>query len=363
MSLLTIVLWISGALTLLSLLLLVSTILLRVLTDRRITGDASFRQIAKPVIRSFLADEVDIATVASTLRKDPRAGMQLLMEESESLGTGGRDKLRPLLGALPYGKNEIRHLKNRHWERRLHAAEALGYLGDDTSLPSLMSALRDDLMDVRFAAAESLARLGCQQAVEPILRSLDVGGDVSQRRVAEIILILGASATDPILAILQNPSSTENSLGIAARVAGSLRVHRAIDSLQKLLRHTSQNIRLNAVRSLASIASTASQSVHEVITAIASLNEDASWEVRCMVMKSLGQLRATHEIPLLLQGLSDPQWWVRHNAADALYSLGEPGITALMNSVEGHVDGYGRDVSREILQQHGILKPSFDQRP
>ena len=363
MSLLTIVLWISGALTLLSLLLLVSTILLRVLTDRRITGDASFWQIAKPVIRSFLADEVDIATVASTLRKDPRAGMQLLMEESESLGTGGRDKLRPLLGALPYGKNEIRHLKNRHWERRLHAAEALGYLGDDTSLPSLMSALRDDLMDVRFAAAESLARLGCQQAVEPILRSLDVGGDVSQRRVAEIILILGASATDPILAILQNPSSTENSLGIAARVAGSLRVHRAIDSLQKLLRHTSQNIRLNAVRSLASIASTASQSVHEVITAIASLNEDASWEVRCMVMKSLGQLRATHEIPLLLQGLSDPQWWVRHNAADALYSLGEPGITALMNSVEGHVDGYGRDVSREILQQHGILKPSFDQRP
>jgi len=363
MSLLTIVLWISGALTLLSLLLLIATILLRMLTDRRFAGDASFRQIAKPLIRSFLADGADIATVASTLRKDPRAGMQLLMEESESLGTGGRDKLRPLLSALPYGNNEIRHLKDRRWERRLRAAEVLGYLGDDTSLPSLMSALRDDLMDVRFAAAESLARLGCQQAVEPILRSLDVGGDVSQRRVAEIILILGSSATDPILAILQNSSSTENALGIAARVAGSLRVHRAIDPLLKLLRHTSQNVRLNAVRSLASIASTASQSDHGVITAVASLGEDSSWEVRCVVMKSLGQLRATHEIPLLLQGLSDPQWWVRHNAADALYSLGEPGITALRDSVEGHVDGYGRDVSREILQQHGILKPSFDQRP
>jgi HEAT repeat protein len=363
MNLLNVVLWIAGVLTLLSLLLLIATILLRMVTDRHLAGDASFRQIAKPLIRSFLTDGADIATVALTLRKDPRAGMQLLMEESESLGTGGRDKLKPLLGALPYAKNEMKHLKDRHWERRLHAAEALGYLGDETSLPSLMSALRDDLMDVRFAAAESLARLGCQQAVEPILSSLDVGGDVSQRRLAEIITILGASATDPILAILQDPSSTENSLGIAARVAGSLRIHRAIDPLQKLLNHTSQNVRLNAVRSLSSIASTASQSDHGVITAIASLSDDSSWEVRCMVMKSLGKLRATHEIPLLLQGLSDPQWWVRHNAADALYSLGEPGITALRDSVEGHVDGYGRDVSREILQQHGILKHSFDQRP
>jgi HEAT repeat protein len=73
-------------------------------------------------------------------------------------------------------------------------------------------------------------------------------------------------------------------------------------------------------------------------------------------MNALGRLGATREIPLLLQGLSDSQWWVRHNAAEALHEIGEPGIKALKDSMEGHVDGYGRDVSREVLQQHGILE-------
>ena len=353
MNIITIALWIAGSLTLMSLVLLITTILLRILTDRRIARDAEFHRLAKPVIRSFLAEETSPETAAAILRKDPRGGMLLLMEESRSLGEGGRERLLPLLALLSYGKVEATHLRSRNWEKRLRAVEALGYLGDDDSLPDLMNALGDNLLLVRFAAAESLCRLGCQNAVEPILRSLDVAGDVSQRRVAEIITTLGAHAAEPILSILQNPSSTENALGIAARVSGMLRIHRASEPLKRLLHHHSQNVRLNTVRSLASILGSGD---HEVITMISSLGEDSSWEVRCSVMNALGRLGATREIPLLLNGLSDPQWWVRHNAAEALYEIGEPGIKALKDAVEGHVDGYGRDVSREVLQQHGILE-------
>lgn len=357
MNLLSIVLWTSVALTLLSLFVLTTTIILRVFTDRRLAQDADFRKKVRPELRAFLLGKTSMEAVMAVLRKEPHGGLRLLMEESESLGSGGREKLEPLLKALPYGKEELIQLHSRHWEKRLRGAEALGYIGDEDAVPALMKALQDDVLLVRFAAAESLARLGCQDAVEPILHSLDVAGDVSQRRVAEIIMMLDARSTEPILSILQSPSVSENSLGIAARVSGLLKIHRACPALRNLLLHQSKNVRLSAARSLGSVATHGDM---EVIEAISSLGDDASWEVRCNVMSALGKLRATKEIPLLLKGLSDPQWWVRHNAAEALHQLGEPGITALRESEAGHADAYGRDISRQILQQHGVLQKTME---
>lgn len=357
MNLLSIVLWTSVALTLLSLVVLITTILLRLITDRNLARDADFRERLKPELRAFLLGKTSMEAVMAILRKDPHGGLRLLMEESASLGAGGREKLEPLLKTLPYGDEELRHLQSRSWEKRLKAAEALGYLGNESAIPSLMNALNDDVLIVRFAAAESLARLGCQDAVEPILHSLDVAGDVSQRRVAEIIMMLDARSTEPILSILQSPSVSENSLGIAARVSGLLKIHRACPALKKLLLHQSKNVRLSAARSLGSVATHGDM---DVIEAISSLGDDASWEVRCNVMSALGKLGATKEIPLLLKGLSDPQWWVRHNAAEALHQLGEPGITALRDSMAGHTDGYARDISRQILQQHGVLQKTME---
>jgi HEAT repeat protein len=70
----------------------------------------------------------------------------------------------------------------------------------------------------------------------------------------------------------------------------------------------------------------------------------------------LGRLDAREQIPLLLQALSDQEWWVRHNAGEALMALGDQGIKSLEEASEHHVDSYGRDMSRQILQQHGHLK-------
>jgi len=353
MNLLTIVLYTAGILTLLSILLLGVTIALRIDTDRNLRREAAFRSHAKPILRSFLSGEATLEMTRAVLGKDPHAAIRVLLEESDTLGEKGREKLLPLLSGMPVGQKMLDRLRSRSWEKRLRSAEYLGYLGDDTSLPALMTALRDEVLAVRFAAATSLARLGCHDAVEPILQALDAPGEVSQRRVAEVIQILGARASDPILVILQRPTANETSLGIAARVAGSLRLHRAIDPLRHLLGHESPNVRLNAVRSLASIGD------HSVSAAIAALGEDPSWEVRSSVMQALGRLAAGGQIPLLLQGLSDQEWWVRLNAAEALHALGDPGITALRDAIDHHVDAYGRDMSRQVLQQHGILQPTL----
>ena len=357
MNLLTIVTITAAILTLLSLFLLILIIGMRIFTDRSLDHEADFRKRSIPLIKAFLREETTVEIVTPILLKDENLALLILMEEADSLDEEGGKKLHPLFAALPLLRKEEHSLTSRLWQTRLHAAERLGYLGDDTSLPALMTALRDDVVGVRFAAARSLIQHGCTDAVEPILSSLDIPGEVSQRRVAEIISSLGPRAIDSILKVMNGPGYDDSTLSIAARVSGILRSERTIPSLRHLLKHPVANVRLNAVRSLSSIGD------HAVIQDIAALGEDSSWEVRSTVMAALGKLRASENIPLLLQGLSDQEWWVRHNAGVALVLMGDQGITALKDAVDHHVDAYGRDMSRQILQQNGLLEPTTEALP
>ena len=271
------------------------------------------------------------------------------MEESSRMEAADRSLLRTLTGALRCLDSAEADLSSRNPERRLRAADRLGFLGTEHSIPLLRRLLSDEVLSVRFAAAEALARLGCRECVVEILRSIDVRGEVSQRRAAEVILILGPAASGQILSILGDQGVSANTLAIAIRVVGSLRLREAVGPLLTLLSHPDPNIRLNAVRALASIGDSSAMG------SIASLANDDSWEVRSAVMQGLGRLGLNAPVPVLLRGLSDGEWWVRFNAARALHELGEPGIAALTEASELLTDPFGRDISLQVLQQHGIV--------
>lgn len=349
MNLIAIVLLVSFILTILSLLLLLIIIGLRIFTDRSLQQETRFRKRATPVLKRFIQGDATLEESIVVLRSDHRLGLHLLKEESDSLGAEGNKQLHPLFASFEMTGQELHALKSKSWQKRLHAASNLGYYGDDASIPALMSALRDDIVDVRFAAARSLCQLACTDAVGPIMSSLNVPGEVSQRRVAEIVLTLGLGASEQILEIIRTSAHNDPSLSIAIRLSGMLRIKQAVPPLQKLLTNEFPNIRLNAVRSLASIGDPSS------IPSIASLGDDSSWEVRSSVMAALGKLHATAHIPLLLLGLADQEWWVRHHAGTSLIELGDQGIKELRTATKHHDDAYGRDMSRQILQGKGLL--------
>jgi HEAT repeat protein len=349
MNLLTIVIITAEVLTLLSLVLLAIIVILRLLTEDRLRHEADYRRSAENVLSAFLEGKAPLQAVSMILLKDRACGLKLLMERSNALPPGERPRLDPVFRELHYVHAELSGLKSPRWQRRLRAAERLGYLGDDDAIPSLMTALRDDAISIRFAAAGSLARLGCHDAVEPILNALDLPGEVSQRRVTEVISGMGKGALDPLIVVLESSSGTAASLSVACRVAGILRDRKAIPPLLMLIHHEDREVRLNAVRALASIGDSS------VTKAISCLAEDPSWEVRSIMIKALGRLRASDHTEILLEALSDPEWWVRQNAAQALLELGEKGVGELRRAADHHVDAYGRDISRQILRQHGLL--------
>jgi HEAT repeat protein len=73
-----------------------------------------------------------------------------------------------------------------------------------------------------------------------------------------------------------------------------------------------------------------------------------------MAAKALGRLRESESIPALAAALSDPQWWVRANAAEALKLKGAAGQDALLRLLDSE-DPYAAQQSVQMLQESGVL--------
>jgi HEAT repeat protein len=352
MNLLHLVQLFASTFTLLSLLMFLSIVLLRINTLDQQKRREEFLKGAHPHLLAYLAGEEGLEDALSVLGKNRLIALELLMEESDRMDRDSVKKLHPLFSGLSYLQGMLRDLGSRAWAVRLNAAERLGYLGEETSIPPLMRALGDTFLDVRLAASRALARLGCSEAILPIIRSLDLPGEISQRRIAEILSVLGEEAGEPLLKILHDSSASPSALCIAARTAGLLRLRRATPPLERLLTHPDEEVRINATRSLATLGD-ASSSVK-----IAEIREDPSWEVRSMVVDALGRLNDQSSIPLLTESLGDTEWWVRYHAARSLHRLGTPGLEALRNASSHHTDAFARDMCRQILEESLTLKPN-----
>lgn len=341
----------SVLLTVFSFVLLGIIVAIRVSAERRVRRTASYRHRVEPLVAGFVTGHRRTDEVLPDLQSDPEEAVALLMEVSERLQPSDRSKLRPLFAALPLRGNLRHDLHSRNWEKRLPAAERLGYLGDHDTVDELIACLKDEVLVVRFAAARSLVSLREADAVEPILLAFDVPGELNERRTAEILYEMGDAAVAPLVAVLHNSAGkySDSVINVAARVLGMLRAPAAVAPLKSLLASKEYRVRLNAARSLGAIGD------RSVVSDVAALADDPSWEVRNVVMQAIGKLRGTDQVPVLVRALGDEAWWVRFSAAQALFSLGEKGLPALRQSAQGAADRYARDISRQVLEEHGAL--------
>ena len=334
-----------------SLLVLAVIVGVRLRAQAESRREAILRREAEPLVTAFLAGREKPGIAVAALQKDPPHALLLLMEISDRLAPEARDQLRPLFASLPMREKETAALQSRHWEHRLHAAERLGYLGDGDSETALLGALQDPVLSVRFAAARSLARHGEPRTIPQIVLAFDSPGEMNQRRVAETLYDFGPAATNQLQTILRNVDGTysDNAVGAAARVLGMLRVPEAVEPLKGLLRHSDFRARLNAARALGMIGN------HGSADDVADLAVDPAWEVRNAAMQALGRMKAERHIEKLTAALRDNAWWVRYSSAQALWQLGTAGRQALDAAMTGDADRYARDMSRQILEEHGAL--------
>jgi HEAT repeat protein len=193
------------------------------------------------------------------------------------------------------------------------AVRALGGLGDDAAIDSLIAALRDGRGSRSRIAAE-LERLAPRpgQRLPALLRD----GSPGVRFWAATLL---ARYPD---------------------VAGA--------SLVGLTWDPDPNVRAAAVETLGTRGGTAAA------RAATSLLDDPEWFVRVHAVRAAGLLAGAEAAPMICRLLADRQWWVRTAAKDALRGIGGESVPALL-SVLAHDDGFARNGAAEVLQDIGFV--------
>ncbi len=217
-------------------------------------------------------------------------------------------------------------------QTRLHAADALGMLGEAAgeAIPALATALADDYEPVALNAAYALAGMGAP-ATEALLTALGSDDKDTTRNAAYGLAALGTPAVSGLIERLGDAS--EQARGYAAYALGEIGLsgyadaQAAVDGLSRLTGDESEWVRRNMVEALGTLDvqdNTDAQAA--AVTTLATSLQDSDDQVRFSAGLALTRLgkTAAPAIPALQQALQDENRYVRANAVDALNRIGTP---------------------------------------
>jgi len=195
---------------------------------------------------------------------------------------------------------------------RLIAATTLGYLRARSAWEPLARMARLPSPELSSTAAQALLRIDADAALDLLAAELVDRDDWSLARLGSLFKELGPDAITPGLAriIASRPPrgahrivrlarfGQRKSMGLAVREW--LRTSGDAQVLESALDYVEDTHDLAQVRGAA---------------------RHGDWRVRIAAARALGRIGSRPELAVLLELLSDPQWWVRYHAAQAVTAL------------------------------------------
>ena len=209
-----------------------------------------------------------------------------------------------LAGAVKYGFQEktvgllIREIDERKIPQ-LYAIELLGNMRSEFAIKPIIFSLRNQQDDsIRWRSAKALGEIGSNKAVESLIQMLKDENDFIRGAAAEGLgKISNDKAVQPLIQNLRHGESHVRYETIKA--LGKIGSDQAIESLVKMLKDESEFIRETAAEALGEIGSKKSFS-----PLIQTLN-DKHESVRQMAAKSLRKIDSDKAIQLLVQIIKD----------------------------------------------------------
>jgi HEAT repeat protein len=280
--------WVSGALALLSFLLVCTLAVRRVALahgeQRRLRTEERLRPLALALVEreSFDLPHLDPYESRALARVLARYARQVSGTALAHIGVFFEDR-----GHIA---REVALLDSRRAWRRASAAYSLGGMASKSAIPPLMKALGDADRDVAAAAARSLGHLRALDAVEPLVYAL-VDGRLPRAVSAQALLSIGPEAV-PLLRGLLADAPVEVA-AFAVDLIGLLGEPSDSPQLVGLLRDTSAEVRAHAARALGRLAAEdASDELRRTL-------EDRIPFVRVNAAHALGDIRDAFAAPAL----------------------------------------------------------------
>jgi HEAT repeat protein len=225
---------------------------------------------------------------------------------------------------------------------RLLAISTLGQLRDRSVRPELLGLARGRELSLSLAAARALVQIDAAAAIDELL-PLIVGRD--DWPPAAVVRILQEAGPD----VISGP------LGAAALRASPQRAHKVIrylalahsDTVVPVVRQLiEQTDRVETITACLRVFSDASG-----LDTVRAFLHHPRWEVRVQAINALARMGTAEDEPRLIGLLSDPEWWVRYRAAQALCALPSANLKRLEALGASHADRFARDIMAHVLSE------------
>lgn len=269
-----------------------------------------------------------------------------------------RPRFRKIFESLGLIDRYLRNLREApRWSERTAAAHVLGQLEVAQAIPALVAAMRDpheDAGTVKLAAAKALGQMEAAQAVPYLVDELATLDDWASPRIAEVLVGFGQAAVPALLQVLAGEEGV-NARMWAAQILGHIGAAAAEPALVGLLRDRFEQVRISAAEALGRLKSR--QAVNELVQVAM---KDPVAPVRAEAARALGRIGDESALQSLVLLLSDPDYWSRLRAVEAIELLAPADPSPLEATL--------RDVSQDIrrrgavaLERIGVLARSIEE--
>ncbi len=272
----------------------------------------------------------------------------------------------------------VEMLKSPDLSDRLVAAKTLQHLGDEDTIESLITALKDDSPKVQEIAVMALWEMANPVAIAPLLECLSAA-TAGEVRVEALSALKEMVSPDDLLTLLDAVQIEDETVQLNVLIllrkihdaqalpyiapffesANPVLREAAVVTLRylnqvvrfepalALARDESEDVRRSAILTLGHLSDEA-----VVPTLCNALTTDADWQVRRNAAQALDLHAAQAAIPALTSALADSHWQVRKFTARALQRVADD--TAIPNLVTALSDEYS-DVRRDAAIALGNL--------
>lgn len=318
-----------------------------ILLEKTHSDSAVVRQAIALGLGGIFPVESQVVDAVGEMLLDPDAGVRVAAAQGLGrMGGAAKDLQDQLLLVSQDSQADV----------RVAALQGLIRVGADRDrlLQRLPTAMEDSAVEVRRAALEAVSHLGDQAAPlsEPLLAALSDSEPQVRAGAATAVAAIGVNPEQAIPALMRvlqdravaTVASAAEALGQYGQQAES-----AVAALVELLEHVEPAVVVAAVEALGNIGDRAASAL-EVLSA---KNQHSDVLVRKAVLSSLQKLapEEPRAIETVIQGLADPQWEVRHVAAEVLArygSLAQAAVPWLFRMLD---DDRDRDVARQALRE------------
>ena len=281
-------------------------------------------------------DEDDAAADLLALPMDCR--VTVLADLAPTLRGVQRERLEALARRSGVVDAAAHWIDSKRWWRRLHAARVYTLLQGDGGPAGQL--LDDPSWEVRAEAAQWVALAPAQRNIDQLVAMLEDEHPLPRFAAKDSLRRIGGRAAEPLARLLATASGRE--AATALEVATAVATPAMLPAAVRLTEDEYAETRSGAAALLSVLGG------EQAVTALERLLEDPDADTRAAAAAGLGRLGHWPAAGALAERLRDPDWDVRRSAALALRELGAPGIVLLRRALERD-DRFAADIARQVL--------------